>query len=429
MFTRIRGTRDILNTKCMDFIIAEAHKELVSCCFSHIQIPTLASLELFQRSLGNGTDVISKEMFLVNSTHESDESICLRPEATAQVMLAYLLNRPQIKPWRVFTHGSMFRHERPQKGRYREFTQISMEIIAGASPIYDVELIAFLNNFFKNSLSIKDFNLEINFIGSVDDRKAYKEALKEYIYSFNNIPQQVLATAQTNILRTFDLKDEECRRFMTCAPVITDYLSSESNESWQLIKNLLTSLGVDYKLNSKLVRGLDYYNNVVFEFTSNKLGAQNTFCGGGRYDDLAVTLGSREKIHAVGAAMGVDRLVLLLEENEEQNKTISVNTFIAAVVTSQEYVPEMLKLVFDLRKNGISIEFYADKDSLKASLRKADADGARAVIILGETEYESQSVAFKDLKTGEQTNVPRSNLKDFCLHALGLSNSSNCDAA
>lgn len=415
MIQKIRGTRDILEMKIINKIINATKKVLHSHCFNEITLPILESADLFKKTLGETTDVISKELFLVKNTHEENDQICLRPEATASTFRSYILNKPIQNPWKVFTYGPMFRYERPQKGRYREFYQLNIELINAKSCLYDIELISVLNKIFKNELKINDFQLEINYLGESHDRKAYKEILKEFIFSSANVPEKIVDLASKNILRIFDLKEEECKKFLSCAPLLTDYLSTESLENWNTIKNMLDILNISYTSNPKLVRGLDYYNNTIFEFTSSHLGSQNAFCGGGRYDDIGYNMGINEKIHSLGAAIGIDRIALILEQINPAE--LITNKKYGFLVLNEEYNIEALNLISELR-NYLPIELYADKNSLKNGLKKADSEKTAGVFILGDNEYKENKLMYKNMNSGEQNLISFSEINAFAKSLL-----------
>lgn len=408
MISKIRGTRDILDTKIQRFVEGVIGKVLKDHSFSEIILPTIENVSLFQRSLGGETEVITKEMYLVSTIHDNEvsekkELICLRPEATAQIMRAYLENNITKNPWRVYTNGSLFRHERPQRGRYREFYSFSIEMIAAKSFVYDVELIYILNKIFK-TLKVDDFILEINFLGDLEDRKIYLEALNCFVLeNKDNFSEYALLLAEKNPLRLFDLKDEGVKEIMKRAPIVTDFLSHYSQSSWLKIQSLLKSCNINYTINSSLVRGLDYYSDIVFEFKHQNLGSQNTFCGGGRYNGLAKALGSTDIVTSVGAGIGIDRLLLILENingiDEKKNFMIGI------ICCCEEYYNYAFQITMLLIDSGLKAEFYCDKSSFKSGMRKASSDGADFVCLIGEEEYQEKLISVKNLKTGDQIKV------------------------
>lgn len=283
MFQRIKGTHDILDMTLYNFVITKAKEHLSHYHFTEIITPILEPAELFKRSLGVATDVVSKEMYLVNTGHESEEAICLRPEATASTMRAYYNNNVQEQPWKVFTWGPMFRHERPQKGRFRQFFQISLEML-NAQPISnDVQLITMLDRFFSEVLKLDSYALLLNFLGCQEDRKRHKQKLIEFLEQHNaTICTTCHERKDKNTLRIFDCKNPMCQELYRQAPQVTDMLCENCAQEWQLLKNTLHQLSISYSHVPQLVRGLDYYTKTVFEFVSLELGAQSTFCGGGR---------------------------------------------------------------------------------------------------------------------------------------------------
>ncbi len=417
MIGKIRGTRDILSTETYQQAIKIIKQKLNSHLFQEIMLPTIEHASLFQRSLGNTTEVITKEIYIVKSIHdenESSEMICLRPESTAQIMRAYLENNVIKNPWRVYTCGSMFRHERPQKGRYREFYSFSIEMIGAKSYIYDAELVIILDNLFKE-IGIKQYTLELNFLGDADDRKAYSDILYNYIMSNkNNFTEYSLKIAEENPMRLFDLKDEIVKRALIDAPLIVDFLSFQSKNTWIAIQDLLKKNCVEYTINNHLVRGLDYYSDIVFEFKHASLGSQNTFCGGGRYNGLAKALGANSIIPSIGAGIGLDRLILIMQE--EKINTIEKNIIIGIIASHEHYYEYAFMTMMKLINSNCKAEFYADKSSFKSALRKANNDEAALMCIIGETEFASQSISIKILKTGEQIILPFKDAIQYCIN-------------
>jgi histidyl-tRNA synthetase len=423
MITRVRGTRDILDLEKYNFVFNLIRNKLKCHNFIEIHTPIIEKSKLFTKSLGNETDIITKEMFFVTNKNKekeienNEDSICLRPEGTASTIRSYIENQIQKTPWRAFSYGPMFRYERPQKGRYREFFQNTIEIINAESLFYDIELIVILNNIFKD-IGLEKFSLDINFIGTAAEREKYKVVLFDYFNSImEKIPEEYHARiTKEKILRLLDCKDLPIQAYLKEAPILESFLSDESLKKWHKIQNTLITLNINYSINYTLVRGLDYYNDTVFEFKSNMLGAQNAFCGGGRYDGLATLLESKEKIPSVGAGIGIDRLILLLEE---QNKIkLEKKNLISIIVTKSEYFIYAIKINEQIIKANLCSEIYFDKNSLKSALRKSNSEEASIACIIGDAEFENKSASIKLLNTGEQALVQFEDIVSYCKNLL-----------
>ena len=308
MYKKIKGTQDFLDLQLFNFIVDQAKKHLALYNFHEISTPILESTSLFKRSLGMQTDVVTKEMFVIEQEKKDPkDSICLRPEATASTVRAFVENKIQTVPWKVFSWGPMFRHERPQKGRFRQFHQMTIEAIGAGAVEQDVQLIVMLDNFFRKKLFISDSALLINFLGCFEDRVAYKIVLKEFLdVHVGSLCSTCVTRKDSNIMRVFDCKNSSCQQVYIDAPAITGHLCSMCNDEWQQLQEKLSLLSVTFIYKPTLVRGLDYYNKTVFEFVSSSLGAQSTFCGGGRYDQLVSQIGSKVDRPCVGAAFGIE---------------------------------------------------------------------------------------------------------------------------
>lgn len=395
---KVRGTKDYLNVENYNYLINSLREHFINRNFIEIKLPIIESIDLFKRTLGLSTDIISKEMYILKNIHEkSSEEICLRPESTTSNMRAYIENGIQKAPWKTFTYGSMFRHERPQKGRYREFTQFSIEILNGKSEFFDVEILLSLNEFFQK-IKIQKYSLEINFIGSLEDRKKYEIALKNYIKE--NFPtflfEKIEEIYNKNVFRLLDSKDVEIQKEMIKAPIIENFYSEETLKSWEKIKKILDLMLVKYHVNPYLFRGLDYYNNLVFEFKSDFLGAQNTFCAGGRYDGLSKIFNSKYDFPSIGASVGIERILLCMEQVNKKNKEIAI------ISMEEEYNIYAMNVSVELSRNKILNEVFYDKNGLKSGLRKANNENYFAAIIIGENEYNAGILQIKYLETGEQ---------------------------
>jgi histidyl-tRNA synthetase len=403
LIQRVKGTQDFLDYSLFSFIIQEFKKHAVLYHFHEIATPIIEPVELFKRSLGLFTDVVSKEMFLIK-THEDQEQLCLRPEATAPTMRAFLEVQP-LTPWKVFSQGPMFRYERPQKGRFRQFHQINCEVIGSSSISQDVLLITMLDRYFHERLHLNNYALQINFLGSYEDRAAYTGILKTFIDSLTGICVTCQERKEKNILRIFDCKNETCQSLYQKAPKMIDHLSTESQKEWEQLQEELLLLSVTFSINPYLVRGLDYYNKTVFEFSSQNLGAQNAFCGGGRYDRLAQELGSMTPYPSLGAAIGIERLLLLLEPFKDQFPIAHSPALTVIMPLSLAQNPLALLLADTMQAEGLCVDSLLDGDSLKSMMRRANKMGAAYALIIGDQEQQAKTVVIKNLMTGDQEEI------------------------
>jgi histidyl-tRNA synthetase len=418
MIQRIKGTQDWLNLKLFNFVLDQIKKHVTSYNFTEIKTPILEPTELFKRSLGVATDVVSKEMFIIKTEKNvlrqaQDESyMCLRPEATASTVRAFIENNVVDVPWKVFSWGPMFRYERPQKGRYREFHQINIENIGSSSISNDAELIKMLDRFFHEKLKLQNYALMINFLGSFQDRANYKVILKNFLESdaCAGICETCKERKDANTLRVFDCKNTECQKLYENAPKMIDHLSVESQKEWQELQQQLELLSVSFIINPKLVRGLDYYNKTVFEFSSNDLGAQNTFCAGGRYDALVKELGAKQGQPALGAAIGIERLLLLLEPIQEQ-LPISQQPKLTVIIPVAEEQKILAMLIADeLHAQDVCAQVMLDGGKVKKMMQKANKMGATYAVIVGEDEQQNHEVTLKNMMTGTEERVKQIDL-------------------
>lgn len=394
MFTRVKGTQDFLDMSLFNFFIASAKKHMALYNFSEIKTPTIEYTELFKRSLGNETDVVSKEMYTLNT---EDESLCLRPEATASCIRAFVNGGVQTIPWKIFTWGSMFRHERPQKGRYREFHQFNMEIIGANAIAQDAQFIAMLERFF-TSIKIPHYALLINFLGNESDRANFKKVLREYLDTINaDICSTCTVRKEKNIMRIFDCKNPVCSDLYKKAPYITDYLCEESAAEFQELKNMLENLSISYTHVPSLVRGLDYYDKTVFEFVSTDLGAQNAFCSGGRYNSLVKQIGSKIDHPSIGAAMGIERILLILDSIKDTLNYSSSLPLHVVIPFEQEQKTLALLLADELLAHNLATDVLLENDSLKSKMRQANRLGARYALIVGPDEVINKTIVVKDM--------------------------------
>src|SRR3990167_6686778 len=422
MISRVKGTQDFLNLKLYNFVIDLIKNHLKNYNFKEIQTPILEHIELFQRSVGEHTDIVNKEMFTF--TTKGEEILCLRPENTASIVRAFLNsqaspktmlgNQTQIDvPWKVFTVGPMFRYERPQKGRYRQFHQVSIEIIGSDSVSQDAQFIKILDQLFRDKLKLSNYSLLINYLGSTDDRKNYTKIVKDFLHNnFAKICDKCKERAEKNTLRIFDCKNPECIEIYKSAPQITEHLSQESRLEWDKLKALLDILSVDYKVAPHLVRGLDYYNKTVFEFVSSELGAQNAFCAGGRYDQLAVMIGGKKDEPSIGAAIGIERLLDLVELIKDKLDIPKEKSLNVIIPLSKEQHSEVLLIADNLAKNNFKTELLLEDSSLKSLMRQANRLNAKYVILIGEEESKNKTATVKNMLDGSEEVVSQNKITD-----------------
>lgn len=411
MIQRIKGTQDWLNLSLFNFLIDTAKRHLACYNFSEIRTPVLEPTELFKRSLGVATDVVGKEMFIIQSEQHPD-AMCLRPEATASTMRAFLESGMQEMPWKVFSWGSMFRYERPQKGRFREFHQITIENIGVTSVSNDAQFIKMLDRYFHETLHLDNYALLINYLGSYEDRARYKEILKAFLQgqAAGAICDTCRERCESNTLRVFDCKNPLCQEIYLSAPKMIDHLSPESQQEWQTLQQELELLSVSFAVQPKLVRGLDYYNKTVFEFVSNDLGAQNTFCGGGRYDALATELGAKQNIPSIGAAMGIERVLLLLETRKDKLALPEAQKLAVVVPMSEGQKMLALLIADELQAQHMCADVLLDGGSMKKLMGKANKMGAAYAVIIGEDELAAHEVTLKNMTTGTEKRIKQTEL-------------------
>lgn len=402
----LRGMRDIYSPEIdkYDFIIDTARKIFSKYSYTRISTPLLEEFDLFKRSAGDETDIVSKEMY--DFFDKGNRHIALRPEGTAGVVRAYLnSNMHKINPvvnW--YYYGSMYRYEAPQKGRYREFSQIGVESFGIRSAFQDAEIISMALEFLK-TLGLKDLSLEINTLGNINSRKKYIEKLKEYLLdNFDKLSDNSKVRVYKNPLRVLDSKEDD--EIVKNAPKLIKYLDEESLNFFEDLKKYLKMFNINYTVNENLVRGLDYYQDTVFEIKSSMLGAQSTVLGGGRYDKLLEDL-TNTKIPAIGFAGGIDRIALLIDE-----KMIEKNEEKIFVVYFENTKHKLIEIVEKLRNLDLIVNFEYETKSFNSQMKKANKLGATKVVILGEEELADNMVSVKDFKTSEQKKVSIDNLKE-----------------
>jgi histidyl-tRNA synthetase len=419
MIKAVRGTRDLLppDTALWNFVEQAAREVFRLYNFREVRTPIFEQTQLFSRSVGEETDIVSKEMYTWEDSgraaSEKAQSLTLRPEATAGIVRAYIehdLNRTGLLQ-KLYMIGPMFRRERPQKGRYRQFYQIDAEVIgppaAGSeSPSIDAELLEMLATYL-DRIGITGWTLELNSVGCANDRPRYNEALRA---ALSKHLAKMCADCQrrtvTNPLRVLDCKVPEDQPIIARLPRMLDFLDESCRQHFQAVQDLLTAVGVPYVINARLVRGLDYYTRTAFEFTHGALGAQNAILGGGRYDGLSESLGG-PRAPGIGFAIGEDRLVLALSKTAEELSQ-PPDAYLAPLGAGMNR--EAAKLARELRQQGIVAELGDESFRLKKSLETASKLGARYAVIIGENEIKANAFALKNLATGEQVTVPRAEL-------------------
>ncbi len=396
---RIRGTQDIFGDEQRRFahVLATFERVRALYCFQRIDIPVFESTAVFARSLGETTDVVSKEMYSFED--RGGDSLTLRPEFTAGIARAYLTEGwQQYAPLKLTTSGPVFRYERPQKGRFRQFHQIDAEVIGAPEPAADVELLVLADQLLRE-LGISDgVTLQLNTLGDAETRDAWRAALVAHFEAHRGaLSEDSLTRLEKNPMRILDSKDPRDRPIADSAPDIDAYLTPEARAFFDAVTAGLDAAGVAWERNARLVRGLDYYRHTAFEFVTDRLGAQGTVLAGGRYDGLIGSLGGPETA-GVGWAAGVERLAMLLEEPA----MAGIDAVVVPMGSDAE--ARATGIVADLRRAGAAVEM-AYKGKMKARMAKADALGARFAIILGDDELAKGVAAVKALDTGTQTEV------------------------
>ncbi len=410
----IRGMHDILpsQTPLWQLLEDRVRDVLERYGYQEIRMPLVEQTELFKRSIGEVTDIVEKEMYTFED--RNGDSLTLRPEGTASCVRAGIENGllyNQLQ--RLWYQGPMFRHERPQKGRYRQFQQIGVETFGMAGPDIDLELILITHRIWQ-ALGLSDgLELQINSLGTADERLAYREILVEYLSSnLDQLDEDSRRRLDGNPLRILDSKNPDMRELIAAAPTLMDHLGDESRAHFDVICAGLEATGVDYVINPRLVRGLDYYARTVFEWVTDRLGAQGTVCAGGRYDGLVEQLGGHATT-AVGFAMGVERLVALLEETNIEPEA-QVDAYL--VLMGDEPQRQGLLLAEKLRDQlpDLRLITHCGGGGFKSQFKKADRSGARYALILGDDELEKGIVSVKNLREqAEQQEIALDQLAEF----------------
>tara|TARA_B100000035_G_scaffold307620_1_gene311140 strand:+ start:179 stop:1438 length:1260 start_codon:yes stop_codon:yes gene_type:complete len=408
---KIRGFRDILPDESEKFSFIE--KQINNICplfnTNQVRIPTLESINLFKRSIGETSDIVTKEMY--SFSDKNNDIVCMIPEGTASCMrLAFennLIYDRGIKKNRLYYYSSMFRHERPQKGRYRQFTQFGVEFFGDKSVTDDIDLILMSDMFFRK-ININDLKLNINSLGSSDDRNKYSNHLREYFNKYlDSLSDQQRQTLNKNPLRLLDSKDKKLLDIIDSAPTITQYINKDSIENFDRIMSSLSDLKINFNVDTKLVRGLDYYNDLVFEWKTDKLGTQDALCAGGRYDNLSLTV-ANQHVPAVGFAMGIDRIVNLLNFN-----TNKFTVGLSVITSNYNNLAQISSAIRDIDHNFRLIQMDTEK-SLSKQIKMAVKYDCDILIIVGNDEMSNNTLTIKHLKkTKEDESISFNDLSNI----------------
>ena len=399
-----RGTNDFFyqSASKLEFIEKKIKDIVKLYGYGRIRTPIFESTDLFIRGIGEDTDIVGKEMFTFED--RGGRSLTLRPEGTASVVRAYIENSMQneFSINKLFYIGTMYRAERPQKGRYREFNQFGVECIGGSSPLIDAEIIALNINILKE-FGIENINLLINTVGCSKCKPIYNKALREAIGSRKDeLCETCQRRYETNILRILDCKNEKCKEVLKDIPKFYDYVCEECKEHFDRLCEELNRINQNFTVEPMLVRGLDYYTKTAFEVQTNALGSQSAILGGGRYDNLVGLFNSGKNIPAVGSAMGLERLLIVLENN----KDIINDRLDVFIIAFKETEKEILKVMQDLRASNISCDCDFAVKSVKNQFKSANKRNSKLALILGEDELKRNSCKLKNMDTGEEKEIP-----------------------
>nr|YP_010197071.1 histidine-tRNA ligase [Crassiphycus corneus]UAD84875.1 histidine-tRNA ligase [Crassiphycus corneus] len=403
----LRGTKDILPYEIIYWqqIYNKASDILALHNYSEIRTPIIETTNLFERTIGESTDIINKEMY--SFTDQSNRNITLRPEATASIARAFISNKLyQSKLQKLWYLGPMFRYERPQSGRQRQFHQLGIECIGSLSPMADTEVIHLASKIV-SQLGLKNYVLEINSIGNLEEREMYKVDLIKYLSKYQkDLDEDSQNRLYSNPLRILDSKNMKTQEILEYAPNLNQYLNKTSTEHFYLVCKYLDNLNIPHTINHKLVRGLDYYNHTTFEIKTNSKNSQNTICGGGRYDNLIEQLGG-PKTPAVGWAIGIERLLKVIQK--ELQLTLSqkqINVYIATQGLAAQ--TKIWEIVQNLEKEKIKFELDLSNTSFQKQIKRASKLGAKFCIILGDQEINNNCITTRKLNEHKQYTVPYS---------------------
>ncbi len=412
MIRSVKGTHDILPDQTWRWrkIESALHNFMQKYGYQEIRTPAFEKTELFARGIGEGTDIVSKEMY--SWTDQGGEKLTLKPELTAPVVRAFIQhslgNQSAIN--RLYYMDALFRRERPQKGRTRQFHQFGAEVFGSEHPEADAEIIAISYNFFKD-IDINNLTLTLNSIGSEECRQNYRNELRNYLKPFlSDLTEISQNRFKKNPLRILDTKIEHEKEIIKNAPEIGSFLTDDDKSHFEEVKSLLNHLSIPFTIDPQMVRGLDYYTRTTYEITSTTLGAQDALCGGGRYDKLVETLGGKST-PAVGFASGIERLLLALESKPTELNDELIQIYIIGMVEDARQACQVLAQ--ELRNQGFSVSTDLLRRSLKALLREANRNSAKITIIIGNDELANDTVLVKDMETGEQTTIIKNKLIEY----------------
>ena len=405
----VKGTQDILPDQSTRWQDLELTIQKIMDCYGYkeIRTPAFEHSEVFSQGVGQETDIVSKEMY--SWTDQGGDNLTLKPELTAPVARSFIQHNLGVQNSinKLYYIDALFRRERPQKGRYRQFHQFGIEVFGSENPETDVEVIALAMHVF-HKLGLKELTLQLNSIGSPECRNNYRNAIKNFLAPhFDQLSQTSQDRYNNNPLRILDTKSPDEKEILKDAPNISNYWTIDDKNHFDEVCNLLKHIKIDYQLSPSLVRGLDYYTRTTFEITSNELGAQNAICGGGRYDGLVEKLGGKPT-PGIGFAAGIERLLLA---SSSDNKIRNIQIYIVGI--GNDVRPTMINLAEELRSNDIRTSFDYLRRSIKAQMREANKLGAQYAIIIGEDELKDKSVIIKDLSTSNQEKITLDSVQKY----------------
>ena len=408
-----RGTKDVTPKDVYKWHYVE--KKFREICalygYEEIRTPIFEHTEVFARSVGDTTDVVQKEMYTF--TDRGDRQLSLKPEGTAGVIRSFIENKmyADTQPTKLYYITPCFRYERPQAGRQRQFHQFGVEVLGSDGPSVDAEVISLAVQFF-NELGLKNLSVNINSVGCPKCREAYNKKLKEYLDKKTDVLcETCLERKDKNPMRVIDCKNPQCKENLKDIPFMIDNLCDDCKEHFETLKKYLTEMGIDFVVDKTIVRGLDYYRKTAFEIISNDIGAQSTVCGGGRYDGLVELLGGPKDISGIGFGLGIERLLLTLENNNiEIENPKSTDIYIATIGDAAK--TRSFKIVKDLRANHISADNDHLDKSIKAQFKYSDKINAKYTVVIGDDELANDTATLKNMQTSEQTTIKLSEIVD-----------------
>ena len=421
MLQKPKGTYDIYGDRALEQLYFKKLVEALMDKYNakYFETPIFESSELFHRGVGETTDIVSKETY--DFKDRGDRNLTLRPEGTAGIVRCFIENKlyAESLPLKAWYLGPMFRYERPQAGRYREFYQFGFEAFGSADPMMDAEVIGIACNLFK-ILGLKGVSVNVNTLGDKESRENYRQALLDYFKPYlNDLCEDCQRRYEKNPLRILDCKVDGDKDIMKKAPKMTDYLNEESKKHFEKVQEYLEAMGIDYKVNSNIVRGLDYYTHTVFEVVADieGFGAQNVLAGGGRYDHLVENIGG-PSVPGVGFAVGLERLFLALQaEKIDIREIVCPDVYIFSAGDEQK--PYVLSVANDLRMSGFNVEIDYNSRNFKSNFKQADKMNVKYIIIIGEEEVNSKILTVKNNETKEEYKVKLDNLIEFLDEKLG----------